>query len=133
MNFIRLISRKSAIIAALGDVAVFLTFASIGSAEHGVILKDSLLGTGLPFIIVWLTFASLFGMYNRSFLHDSKKSIKRTTIIWPLCVIVVLGIRSVFAEQNINLSFTLVVFLIQGTMLYIWRYILVKILGLAGR
>lgn len=133
MDLIALIRRRSAIIAALGDVAVFLTFASIGSAEHGVMLKDSLLGTSLPFIIVWLTFASLFGMYNQSFLHDSKKSMKRTTIIWPLCVIVALVIRSALTDQNINLSFTLVAFLIQGSMLYIWRYILVKILDLVDR
>ena len=133
MDFTTLIRRKSEIIAALGDGVVFLTFVSIGSAEHGVALKDSLLGTGMPFIIVWLTFASLFGMYNRSSLRDYRKSIKRTTIIWPLCVIVALGIRSVLTEQSINLPFTLIAFLIQGSMLYIWRCILVKILDLIDR
>ena len=133
MNLTTLIRIRCGYIAIFGDAAVFIIFATLGSEEHNIILTQSLIRTGLPFLVVWFTITPLFGMYNQLFLENSRKSILTIMVIWPLCAIIALGIRNVVTEQNTNLSFVIISFLIQGSLLGAWRYAFAKLLKLFCR
>ena len=118
-NHLRLIS-----VAVLGDLGVFLAFAILGKAEHGVTLGQALVRTALPFSVAWLAASPWLGSYRVSVLRNLKEMAWKIPLIWFLCGLVAFFARAVLYDRPIILVFALVAIGVQGVSLVGWRCVL---------
>ena len=114
-------------VVALGDLGVFLAFATLGKAEHGVALGQALLRTALPFTVSWLAVSPWLGSYRASVLCNLKETVWKIPLIWLLCGLVALFARALLYDRPLNLAFFLVSIGVQGISLIGWRCVLLMV------
>jgi|MDTC01.2.fsa_nt_gb hypothetical protein len=108
-------------VVAFGDMTVFLAFAILGKAEHGVTLWQALVRTALPFAAVWFSGSPWLGAYRASILHNPRTTAWKIPLIWFICGLIALFIRILLANRPWILAFTLVAIAVQGALLMSWR------------
>ena len=114
-------------VVALGDLGVFLAFAILGKAEHGVALGQALFRTALPFTVAWFAVSPWLGSYRASALRNLKETVWKIPLIWLLCGLVALFARALLYDRPIILAFTLVSIGVQGLSLIGWRCVLLLV------
>ena len=115
------------ILLALGDFSVFLLFVIVGKSEHDITLSQSFIRTVIPFSISWFTMSPLLGSYRFSTIYNFRKSIFKLPIIWIICGIFAIIIRSFILDRSIVMAFVIVSILVQGILLIGWRFIFMLI------
>ena len=114
-------------VVALGDLGVFLVFAILGKAEHGVALGQALFRTALPFTVAWFAVSPWLGSYRASALRNLKETVWKIPLIWLLCGLVALFARALLYDRPIILVFVLVSIGVQGVSLIGWRCVLLLV------
>lgn len=113
-------------IALIGDVCVFLIFAAIGRVSHHRGMAAAPLriaGTAAPFIAGWLVGAWLFGAYGRQTL-EGRRGLLVLAPSWLVGAGIGLAVRSILERRIVPVSFMLVTFLFNLTLLLVWRTLL---------
>lgn len=112
------------LLAALGDLAVFLIFVLGGRAEHGIIQDAAFWRTALPFAVVWFAVSPWLGAFRASTLTSARASAWRVALIWLACGIIAVALRAWLTDRTFQMTFALVAIGVQGVMLLGWRVIL---------
>lgn len=115
------------ILLGLGDFSVFLLFVIFGKSEHNINLSQSFIRTVIPFTIAWFTISPLLGAYRFSTIYNFRKSSFKLPIIWIICGVFAIIIRSFILDRSIILAFIIVSILVQGILLIAWRFIFILI------
>ncbi len=108
-------------VVVLGDMAVFLAFVILGKAEHGIALWQALFRTALPFAVIWFVGSPWLGAYRASTLYNPRTTVWKIPLIWLLCGLVALVVRTLLTSRPWILVFALVALAIQGALLISWR------------
>ena len=69
-------------VVVLGDLAVFLVFVILGTAEHEIIQVQAFVRTTLPFAIIWFVGSPWLGAYQAPMLYNSKQIAWKLPLIW---------------------------------------------------
>ena len=108
-------------IMALGELCVFTLFVIFGKAEHGVSIRQSFIGTALPFLICWFLISPWLGTYKMSTLYSLKQTICRIPLTWILCGFIAIIARFLLADKPLVMNFVIVSLAVQGLALIVWR------------
>lgn len=122
-------------VLVLGDCISFLVFAAIGRSSHGEAAGFGALlevvKTAAPFLLGWFLAAPWLGAYRLTPLPaiDRRATnanplmpfIKRTALAWVVAWPIGLGLRALFLQRGIPLSFAIIVFLTNTVLLVGWR------------
>lgn len=118
---------------ALGDLVVFLIFATIGRNSHGeasgFAAIPQIFLTALPFAAGWFIVAPFVGAYRRELSDQPKAMGMRTALAWLLSWPVGLLFRWFFVDRLKNppttagefASFATVTFIFNMLVLLVWR------------
>ncbi len=119
----------------LGDSISFIVFAMIGRSSHGRVTElEALLEIVPPFLVVWLLVAPLLGAFR---LHRKPAASEhaeqaassgllraflwRTVLAWVIACPLGLGLRALYLQRSIPLTFAIVTFLSNLVLLVGWR------------
>ena len=69
----------------------------------------------------------LLGAYRFSTIYNFRKSSFKLPIIWIICGVFAIIIRSFILDRSIVLAFVIVSILVQGILLIGWRFIFILI------
>ena len=110
----------------IGDILVFLIFATIGRRSHGeaaglnTILQIVL--TALPFLAGWFIVSPFLKAFSRDLETNPSAMAKRTLLAWLASWPVAMILRGIFVDHAIPpWTFWLVAFLANTILLLIWR------------
>lgn len=111
---------------ALGDVFVFLIFATLGRGSHGettgIAALPEVVVTAAPFAIGWFLVAPFVGAFRRDVVANPRTMAIRTTLAWILAWPVGLLLRWLFVRRIPPLSFALIVLSFNLAVLLVWRW-----------
>jgi Protein of unknown function (DUF3054) len=112
---------------ALGDLLVFLVFATIGRRSHGEAASLSNLWqiflTALPFAAGWFLVAPFVGVYRRVLMSDPRKMAQRTILAWILSWPVAMALRGIFVDHAIPpATFAVITLITNMILLFVWRW-----------
>jgi hypothetical protein len=112
---------------ALGDLIVFLIFATIGRRSHGEAASLSNLWqiflTALPFAAGWFLVSPFVGAYRRSLMSSPRKMAQRTILAWILSWPVAMALRGIFVDHAIPpATFAAIALLTNLVLLLVWRW-----------
>jgi hypothetical protein len=118
----------------IGDMLVFLIFATIGRRNHGEAAGfDTLFQiflTALPFLAGWFIISPIFGAYRRNLQAQPIAMAKRTALAWVAAWPFAMILRGIFVDHAIPpWTFWLVAFIANIILLMLWR-VPVAFLGL---
>lgn len=120
-------SRLTALLVS-GDIIAFIVFATLGRGSHGEATGLSApietLGTAAPFIAGWLLVAPWLGVYGAAARRSPAAMAGRTALAWLLAWPVALGLRALFEQRGIPLSFAIVAGSVNLILLVGWRTLL---------
>ncbi|GAB0489821.1 hypothetical protein MMPV_001046 [Pyropia vietnamensis] len=118
---------------ALGDTAVFLTFAAIGAASHASAATPVTIAiTAAPFIVTWLAVAPLVGAYSPRAVGTYQGAAVTTARGWLVGVPSGLALRGVLTSHLPPPAFAVVTLLSTAVLLGVWRGVYVKVRGVEG-
>lgn len=111
----------------LGDLMVFLVFATIGRRSHGEAASLSNLWqiflTALPFAAGWFLVAPFVGAYRRTLMSNPRKMAQRTILAWILSWPVAMALRGIFVDHAIPpATFAAIALLTNLILLLVWRW-----------
>lgn len=117
-------SNKQRIInLAIGDVLVFLIFATIGIRSHDETLSvPKVLITAAPFIAAWFLVSPFIGAFRRGLELQPGKMVLRTLLAWLASWPVALLFRGLLEWKFPPLSFALVTLITNTLFFLIWRW-----------
>lgn len=108
-----------------GDVISFLVFAAIGRNNHGETsglgALGAVAGTAAPFMLGWLVVATLSGALRGGLVSQPRRLLGRTALAWLIAWPLGLGLRALFLQRAIPLSFAIVVGITNTVLLLGWR------------
>ncbi|HLI05992.1 MAG TPA: DUF3054 domain-containing protein [Ktedonobacteraceae bacterium] len=112
---------------ALGDLIVFLIFATIGRRSHGEAASLSNLWqiflTALPFAVGWFLVSPFVGAYRRFLMSSPRKMAQRTILAWILSWPVAMALRGIFVDHAIPpATFAVITLLTNLVLLLVWRW-----------
>ena len=110
----------------IGDILVFLIFATIGRRTHGEAAGfDTLVQivlTALPFLAGWFIISPIFGAYRRGLQAQPLAMAKRTALAWVAAWPFAMILRGIFVDHAIPpWTFWLVAFIANIILLLLWR------------
>ncbi len=111
----------------LGDLMVFLVFATIGRRSHGEAASLSNLWqiflTALPFAAGWFLVSPFVGAYRRFLMSNPRKMAQRTILAWILSWPVAMALRGIFVDHTIPpATFAAIALLTNLILLLVWRW-----------
>jgi Kef-type K+ transport system membrane component KefB len=111
----------------LGDIIVFLVFATVGRRSHGEAASLStaldVMWTALPFLLGWFLVSPFIGAFRRTVIADPRKMATRTALAWLASWPVAMLLRGLLVDHAIPpLTFWLVALLANSIFLQIWRF-----------
>jgi hypothetical protein len=111
----------------VGDLLVFLVFATIGRRSHGEAASLSNLWqiflTALPFAAGWFLVAPFVGAYRRLLMSNPRKMAQRTILAWILSWPVAMALRGIFVDHAIPpATFAAIALLTNLILLLVWRW-----------
>jgi hypothetical protein len=120
------------LLLVVGDAVSFLVFAAVGRSSHGEAAGlDALLqvaATAAPFALGWWLVAPFVGAYRMRQEEAQgwaarlpSSFLLRTLLAWVLALPVGLGLRALFLQRGIPLSFAIVTFIANTILLLGWR------------
>jgi hypothetical protein len=105
-----------------GDIGAFLLFAILGLRNHEASLTaDVFLRTVAPLMLAWFLIAPWFGAFKRDLTVSPVRIVLMLLPAWLVAASVGLLVRSLVFDRPLILSFALVVLVLQGAMLLVWR------------
>ena len=108
--------------AALGDLAVFLLFPVLGSANHDASLSlDTIARTTVPFALAWAFVGLVPGIYAVRTLRSPGRTLAVVPAAWLAAGIIALGARVLVLDRPFVLSFAIVAIGLTGALLVAWR------------
>lgn len=114
-------------LVAVGDVGAIVLFVSFGLLTHGVHPLQfpwHTAVTSLPFVLGWLCFAPIGGLYRRRTMVSLRSTILRTTGVWTGAILVGGFLRSrSFLPGGTPPEFLLVVFVFGLGAVLPWRLV----------
>jgi hypothetical protein len=117
--------RKLQGILLVGDTIALLIFAALGRGSHGeatwFAAPFEVVKTAAPFMLGWFLVAPLLGAYRPS--HPPRMLLLYTLIAWVVACPLGLGLRALFLQRGIPLSFAMVTFITNLLLLTGWRSI----------
>jgi hypothetical protein len=112
-------------ILVVGDLISFFLFAWIGRRSHaeaaGLAAFWETLATAAPFMVAWFLIAPWLGAFRRDTFASPQLILTRTALAWLCAWPVGLGLRALFLQRGIPLSFALVTGATNLVMLTAWR------------
>jgi Protein of unknown function (DUF3054) len=118
--------RRRIIMLAVGDVMVFLVFATLGMDSHNEITSPAGLAqvvlVAAPFALGWFLVAPFVGAFGPDVANEPRKMFRRTLLAWTLAWPVGLALRWLFVGHIPPASFALVVFVFNLIILLVWRW-----------
>lgn len=121
----------------IGDAISFLVFAAIGRNSHGeaagfgAVLE--VVRTAGPFLLGWFVVAPFTGALRGELLTHPRSLLKRTSLAWLFAWPLGLGLRALFLQRGIPLSFAIVVGITNTVLLLGWRGVAAWVLGRRAR
>lgn len=107
----------------VGDVLVFLIFATIGRRSHGE--ENSLLYTflvALPFLVAWFAVSPFIGAFKRGLEVNPRQMFVRTLLSWIAAWPIALILRGIFVDHQVPPpTFWIVSFISNFILLMLWR------------
>jgi len=116
---------------ALGDVLMFLLFASVGRSIHtgGLSLDVQVVQTAAPFILAWLGLAPLLGAYTPEASRSTGNAVKTVLKAWALAVPGGLVGRGLLKGEVPPVPFMAVTMVTTLVLLTAWRVAVVAVAG----
>ena len=114
--------KRRSVPAGIGDLAIFVLFLLLGSANHedgltaGVFLRTTLI-----FAVAWYAVAPWVGGFSVAALSRPLWAWRHTGLAWLLAGSVALVARTVIFDRPLEAGFAWVALLVTGTMLMAWR------------
>jgi hypothetical protein len=110
----------------IGDILVFLIFATIGRRSHGEAAGLNtifqIILTALPFLAGWFIVSPFIGAYRRGLEINPASMAKRTFFAWLASWPVAMILRGIFVDHAIPpWTFWLIAFLANTILLLLWR------------
>ncbi len=131
--------RRAQVVLLIGDVISFLLFAAIGRGSHGEATGFGALlevgKTAAPFLLGWFLAAPWLGAFRvNASAHIGKlplprSLVGRTMLAWVVAWPLGLGLRALFLQRAIPLSFAIVTFIANTILLLGWRGIFAWLLA----
>lgn len=110
---------------AVGDLIIFLVFATQGRSTHGeTITVSTVIATAAPFLISWFVIAPFVGAFGRGGSIPTTRPaplVQRAAISWIVAWAVALILRYVVFHGGITPPFAIVALLFNGVLLLTWR------------
>lgn len=108
-----------------GDVLALLAFAAIGRSSHGADsgfgAVGAVAGVALPFILGWLLAAPLLGLFRPEIVARPASVLQRVPLACVIAVPLGLGLRALFLQRGIPISFALVTAVTIVVIMLLWR------------
>lgn len=121
----RVIAPQTAVLLGIGDLVALGAFSVMGALSHGpppLEAPANVVETTIPFAVAWVTVAFAAGLYGPAATGSPRALLRRAIPAWLVAAPVALAIRATpLFEGGVQLSFTLVVFAVPGTLLLGWR------------
>ncbi|HLH62582.1 MAG TPA: DUF3054 domain-containing protein [Ktedonobacteraceae bacterium] len=121
--------RRRVITLVIGDIFVFLVFASIGQNSHGEALSiPGIISVALPFALGWFLVAPFVGAFRGDIVSNPRRMANRTIQAWFLSWPVAMLLRWLIVDRTRNTSltgfitFAFVVLTVNIVLLLLWRW-----------
>lgn len=116
---------KPTLLLVAGDVIIFLIFSALGRSSHdrppGAIPFSGVVSTAAPFILGWLIVALVLGAFKKAAVRDIRSAFLKAEGTWLIAGPVGLGLRALFLQRGVPLSFAIVVMTTNFILLGLWR------------
>lgn len=120
-------------IAVAGDVIVLVGLTIVGFATHLTLdAFGRMVVTGLTALAAWAAVAPFLGVYNPSAIGNPR-SVWRVAWAWLLAAPLATFLRAVVLTRDIPRTFVIVVILVNGLALVVWRVALGLLLARSYR
>lgn len=108
--------------AGFGDLLMFLLFAVLGLLSHRQpLVVARVIEVALPFLLAWFVLAPLLGAFHSPVLDYPKQTAWRVPLLWLLCGIVGLLLRSWWFHRPVVPVFAAIVLVANAVLLTVWR------------
>ncbi len=112
----------------VGDIIVFLVFATVGRRSHGEAAGLSTVldvaWTALPFMLGWFLVSPFVGAFRRNIIVNPRTMAGRTALAWLASWPVAMLLRGLLVDHALPpWTFWLVAFLANTIFLQIWRFL----------
>ena len=108
--------------AALGDLAVFLLFPILGSANHDTTLSlDTIARTAVPTALAWAVVGLAAGAFALRTLRSPARTLAIVPAAWLVAGAIAVVARTVVFDRPFSLTFAIVAIGTTGAMLVAWR------------
>jgi hypothetical protein len=115
-------------VALGGDLLLFLIFAAMGRASHGLLLEGpplwGVVRAAIPFALAWLMLIPLFGGHRPDPSATFARVGVRTGLAWLGAWSLGLALRSLLLGRPAPLAFALITLIGNGALLLAWRLLL---------
>ncbi|MFN3929662.1 MAG: DUF3054 domain-containing protein [Thermoflexus sp.] len=115
-------------IVGVGDLLVFVIFAVVGRASHGLLTEDSVVWgvarAAAPFVLAWWIVAGLFRLYRPDPALPLARAAGRIGLAWLGAWALGLLLRSLFLGRPAPIAFALITLAGNGLLLIAWRLLL---------
>lgn len=106
----------------IGDIVMLIVFALLGQSSHKIaVTAAGTLETAAPFIIGWVIVSLVEGLYKVKHYRTLPTVYKRTVLAWVLAIPLGLGLRALYLQKGIPLSFFIVAMTSNFILLFLWR------------
>ncbi|HXG36249.1 MAG TPA: DUF3054 domain-containing protein, partial [Dehalococcoidia bacterium] len=114
------------LVLVLGDLMVFAAFVLVGASSHDDGITLASFGRSfLPFAAVWFLLGPLLG----AFRLPAANAWPRLLVIWLICGLLALALRSLALQRPFWSAFTLIALVFNGSLLLGWRGVLSWLAG----
>jgi FlaA1/EpsC-like NDP-sugar epimerase len=116
------LSTRGLAVLMAGDIAALLLFTLIGQRQHAISISAlQVLVTTAPFIIGWFVVGYAMGAFKPKAYSRVGQAAKTVLWSWLVATPVSLGLRALFEQKGVPLSFAIVTFITVFIFLLAWR------------
>ncbi|WP_376792928.1 DUF3054 domain-containing protein [Thermoflexus sp.] len=112
----------------VGDLLIFLIFAAVGRASHGLLTEDPVLWgvarAAAPFVLAWWVVAGAFRLYRSDPALPLAQTAWRIGLAWLGAWALGLLLRSLLLGRPAPIAFALITLAGNGILLIAWRLLL---------
>lgn len=124
-NLSEMSDRRRIITLALGDVLVFVIFATFGMNSHSELnlaAVPQIAVVAAPFALGWFLVAPFFGAFRRDAVNQPRTMMLRTVGAWIIACPLGLALRWLLVGHAPPAAFVLVAFTFNLVILLVWRW-----------